>query len=46
MTSRLTRIIALMMLLPVVSGCAAAAVGAAGAIVADEVAEDNGNDLF
>lgn len=46
MTSRLTRIIALMMFLPAISGCGAAVLGAAGAIAADEVAEDNGDNLF
>lgn len=46
MKSRLTRLLAVLMLLPAVSGCAAVALGAGGAIVADEVAEDNGGNLF
>ncbi len=46
MTRRLTRILALMMLLPAVSGCGAALLGGAGAIAADEVAENNGGNLF
>lgn len=45
MTSRLAKILALALLLPTVSGCAAA-IGAGAAIVADEVAEDNGGNLF
>ena len=43
--SRATRVLALLMLLPAVSGCAAA-VGAGGAIAADQVAEENGGNLF
>ncbi|MGB3690827.1 MAG: hypothetical protein WBA02_16170 [Jannaschia helgolandensis] len=46
MKSRLIRILALTMLLPTVSGCAAAALGAGGAIAADTVAEDQGGNLF
>ncbi|SDY78278.1 hypothetical protein SAMN05444004_103127 [Jannaschia faecimaris] len=42
----LIRLLALALLLPTLSGCAAAALGAAGAIIADEVAEDNGGNLF
>ena len=45
MRTRLTQILAALMLLPAVSGCAAA-VGAGGAIAADEVAEENGGNLF
>ncbi|SDY78206.1 hypothetical protein SAMN05444004_103125 [Jannaschia faecimaris] len=43
--TRLTRILPLMMLLPAVSGCAAA-IGAGAAIAADEVAEQEGGNLF
>ncbi|MFO6464562.1 hypothetical protein [uncultured Jannaschia sp.] len=46
MSLRLTKILALTLILPVLSGCAAVAVGAAGAIVADEVAENEGGNLF
>ncbi|CTQ48304.1 hypothetical protein [Jannaschia donghaensis] len=45
MTTRLKTLLAALLLLPVVSGCAAA-VGAGAAIAADEVAEDNGGNLF
>jgi hypothetical protein len=39
------RVFAVLMILPVVSGCALA-IGAGAAIVADEVAEENGGNLF
>ena len=42
---KLTKILALALMLPALSGCAAA-VGAGAAIAADEVAEDNGGNLF
>ena len=45
MTSRLAQILALVLFLPALSGCAAA-IGAGGAIAADEIAEDNGGNLF
>lgn len=46
MTSRLKLILTALLILPAVSGCAAAALGAGGAIAADEVVEDNGGNLF
>lgn len=42
---RLPRILALLLLLPTLSGCALA-IGAGAAIVADEIAEENGGNLF
>ena len=46
MTTRLKTILTVLLLAPVVSGCAAAALGAGGAVAADRVAEDNGGNLF
>ena len=41
----LPRILTLLLLLPALSGCALA-IGAGAAIVADEVAEENGGNLL
>ena len=38
--------IAALATLPLVQGCAAAALGAGGAIAADQVAENDGGNLF
>ncbi len=46
MKSRLTCVFALMIFLPALSGCAPLAVGAAGAVVADEAVENEGGNLF
>lgn len=41
----LTRLLAVLILLSTVSGCALA-IGAGAAIIADEVVEENGGNLF
>ncbi len=46
MTSRLAKILALTLMLPTLSGCAAAALGAGGAIAADRAVENEGGNLF
>ena len=46
MKSRLTCIFALVIFLPAISGCAPLAVGAAGAVVADQAVENDGGNLF
>ncbi|CTQ31544.1 hypothetical protein [Jannaschia rubra] len=46
MTRKIWMILALMLAAPTLSGCAAAALGAGGAIAADEVAENEGGNLF
>lgn len=45
MTARFKLILAALLLLPTVSGCAVA-IGAGAAIAADEIAEENGGNLF
>ena len=46
MTRKTLAILALLMAAPALSGCAAAALGAGGAIAADEIAENDGGNLF
>lgn len=46
MTRKTLSLIALLLAAPVLSGCAAAALGAGGAIAADEIAENDGGNLF
>ncbi|MEM8850239.1 MAG: hypothetical protein AAGE03_09410 [Pseudomonadota bacterium] len=45
MTRKILMILALLMTAPALSGCALA-VGAGAAVVADEIAEENGRNLF
>ncbi|MEM7643007.1 MAG: hypothetical protein AAF366_10810 [Pseudomonadota bacterium] len=45
MTLKTLKIITLLIALPMLSGCALA-VGAGAAVVADEIAEENGRNLF
>ncbi|MEM8824464.1 MAG: hypothetical protein AAGF30_12700 [Pseudomonadota bacterium] len=45
MTRKTLTLVALLMAVPVLSGCALA-VGAGAAVVADQVAEENGRNLF
>ena len=44
--ARLAVIATLLISSSVLSGCVPLAIGAGGAIAADTIAEDNGNDLF
>lgn len=46
MTSKVLMMLALLVAAPALSGCAAAALGAGGAIVADQAAENEGGNLF
>ena len=46
MRAKTVTIIALLLAAPLLSGCAAAALGAGGAIAADQVAENDGGNLF
>lgn len=46
MNRKILTFLALLLAAPALSGCAAAALGAGGAIVADELAEDDGGNLF
>ena len=44
--THIARLTVLIAALTALSGCVPVAVGAAGAVAADTIAEDNGNDLF
>ena len=44
--ARLALITALLLSSSVLSGCVPLAIGAGGAVAADTIAEDNGNNLF
>ena len=46
MTRKTLTILALLLATPALSGCAAAALGAGGAIAADQAAENDGGNLF
>lgn len=46
MTRKTLSIIALLLAAPALSGCAAAALGAGGAIAADQAVEEEGGNLF
>ncbi|WP_299748887.1 hypothetical protein [uncultured Boseongicola sp.] len=46
MSRNLTRICALILGATALSGCVPVAIGAVGAVAADSIAEDRGNDLF
>ncbi len=46
MTRKTLTLLAMLMSAPLLSGCAAAALGAGGAIAADQVAENDGGNLF
>ncbi|MEM7643006.1 MAG: hypothetical protein AAF366_10805 [Pseudomonadota bacterium] len=46
MTYKTVTLLAMLLTVPLLSGCAAAALGAGGAILADEVVEDEGGNLF
>lgn len=46
MNRKILTLLALLFAAPALSGCAAAALGAGGAIVADQAAENDGGNLF
>ncbi|WGH79856.1 hypothetical protein [Jannaschia ovalis] len=46
MTRKTLTLLALLAFAPLASGCAAVAIGAGGAIVADTIAEEEGGNLF
>lgn len=46
MTAKTLTILALILAAPALSGCAAAALGAGGAVAADKAAENSGGNLF